>query len=81
MSKKIQGQIRVKGELSDYIEGRISGIITGVVWNTKYIPYARIVCNGDTFFRVDCTEKQFEKLSKIIEWSYSKMYKIEFLKI
>ena len=80
MSKRIQGQIRVKGELDKYVEGRISGIIFGVVWNTKYVPYATIKYNGDTFFRVDCTEKQFEKISKIVELSYSKMYKIEILK-
>lgn len=82
MSKKVQGQIRVKGELDKYIEGRISGMIQGVIWrnNVDYIPYATVKYNGDTFFRVDCTEKQFEKISKMIEWSYSKMYTIEILK-
>lgn len=83
MSKKIYGQIRVKGELSDYIKGRITGIICGVVWrdDVEYKPYATLNFNGDTFFRVECTKKQFEKISKIIDWTYSKMYEINFIEL
>lgn len=81
MSKKIQGQIRVKGELTDYIAGRITGIIEGVICDTAHVSHATIMCNDDTFFRVDCTEKQFKKICKLIEVKYSHMYEIEYLKI
>ena len=77
MSKRIQGQIRVKGELTEYIKGRISGIIEGVICRINRIPHATVQCVGDTFFRVDCTERQFEKICKLVEAKYSKMYKIE----
>ena len=81
MSKKIQGQIRVEGELPPYIKGRISGIISGVMCNVNYIPYATVIYNGDTFFKVRCTEKQFDKICKLIEFHYSKIFEIKIVKI
>ena len=77
MSKKVQGQIRVKGELPAFIAGRISGIIDGVVCRVNYIQHALGTCCNDTFFRVDCTKKQFENICKLVEARYSKMFEIE----
>ena len=82
MSKKVQGQIRVKGNTSVYIDGRISGIIDGVICDTNRKRYARISIGYDeALFRFDCTERQFNKICKLIETFYSNMYEIEFLKV
>lgn len=79
MSKKILGQIAVKGELPDYIKGRISGIMYGVIGDTKYASFATVKYNGDTYFKVRCTEKQFDKICKLIKYSYSEIFEINII--
>lgn len=81
MNEKIQGQIRVKGELSEYIKGRISGIIEGVTCNPDRRSYAIVKCIGDTFFRFDCTEKQFTTICNLVRSRCRMFGEFEFLKI
>ena len=81
MSNKIQGQISIRGEVTSYIEGRISGIIYGTICDTEYIPYAIARYDDATIFRVQCTDEQFENICKLIKHCYSKLLTIDIIKI
>ena len=82
MSKKIQGQIGMKGELSlDVTNDIMINIIQEVVGGIDQAIYANVNCCGDTYFRVDCQEEQFEKICDLVKEKYSTIYEIEILKM
>lgn len=77
MSKKIYGQIGVKGELiPEYIKGRISGIIDGVICDPERKRYAIAHTNDFTIFRFDATKPQFDKIKNLVTIEYSKTYEL-----
>lgn len=82
MSEKIQGQIGIKGELpKDVINDIMVNIIQEVVGGIDQAIYANVNCCGDTFFRVDCSDEQFEKICNLVKEKYSTIYEIEILKM
>ena len=82
MRKKLCFQISIKGEfIPEYIKGRISGIIHGVICDAERKPYAIADMNEFVYFRFDCTQKQFENIEKLVTTQYSKMYEIYAVKL
>lgn len=80
MNDKIQCQIRAKGELSEYIEGRIIGIIEGVICRSNGKPSV-VRCNDDAFFRFECTANQFTKICNLVGSRCHMFGEFEFLEI
>lgn len=82
MSEKLYCQMNINKEsIPDYIKGRISGIIDGVICDPKRKRYAIVRINGLTIFRFDATKAQFNKIKKLMTTEYSNMYEINFIEL
>lgn len=80
MSNKTLRQITVKGkEMSEFIKGRISGIIEGVLCSPQRKQYG-ITDTGDgmTIFSFDADEQQFTKIYNLIGVRYLHMFEISY---
>lgn len=80
MSKNVQGQIRVTGELSEDIENEFLDIIRGVLCDAENTHYTVVKCIGDTFFRVDCADEQFKQIRDLVKEKYSQTLEMNILK-
>ena len=77
MRKKICAQLSIKGEfVPEYIQGRISGIIHGVIGEVDRIAHAVEQEDGFTRFRFRCTKKQFNLIHDMVTANYSTLYEI-----
>lgn len=79
MSNKTLRKIIVKGEeMSEFIKGRISGIIEGVLCTPARKQYGIAEADDTTIFRFEADEQQFTKIYNLIAVRYLNMFEISF---
>lgn len=76
MNNKTLRQLMVRGELTEYIKGRISGIIEGVTCDPDRKRYAIAKKDDITIFRFNADESQFTKIYNLIGARLSHMLTI-----
>lgn len=72
MKKRTKRKIGFAGDMNEYLEGRVRGIITGVTRDTDKMMYATYRQGDTTIIPFDATDKEFETVVDILITLYGR---------
>lgn len=78
MSNKTLRQLKVRGEMNEFIKGRISGIIEGVICDPDRKQYGIAENDDITIFNFKADESQFTKIYNLVGARYLHMFEISY---